>query len=115
MKIAVVADRELEKFPDVKMIEAPFSAEDILDFDIVIDFSSPDRVLDNIIMYCHLGLPAIIASSSWLDKKDFILSLCQDDIIKIGYGDFFLLSDSLLDKAKAFALSDSKEQFERII
>lgn len=115
MKIAVVGNAKLE-YGDfaVDFVKAPFSAEHLLDYDVVLDFSSSYDVVDNIIMYCHLGLCAVIASSEWLEHKDFILSICSEDEISIAYGDFRSLTSDLISLAGKFYLKKQKLLFERL-
>lgn len=115
MKIAVVGKANIaEVCVDVYRISSPFSAKDLLDYDLVIDFSSKEDVIDNIIMYCHLGLCAVIANSLWLEQKDMILGLCNDDDIHIYYGDFNYLSSDLISIVKKCYDKKEKLPFERI-
>ena len=59
------------------------------DSDVVIDFSSPKGVVDNIIFYSHCGVPAVIGTTGWLDQLPFIESMTEGDPTSIMYSGNF--------------------------
>ena len=59
------------------------------DSDVVIDFSSPKGVVDNIIFYAHCGIPAVIGTTGWYDQLPFIESMTEGDPLSIMYSGNF--------------------------
>lgn len=53
--------------------------------DVVIDFSVPSAVYDNIIMYAKTGIPAVIGTTGWHDSVDELKSLLEGEKYKILY------------------------------
>lgn len=60
-------------------------AKAVMDADVVIDFSSPQSAVDNIIMYAKLGVPAVIGTTGWYEAKDRISDLCKENESKVIY------------------------------
>ena len=63
------------KFEDIK--EKP---------DVIIDFSSPDVIMENIKKYAQLGINAVIGTTGWFDKIDEVKELTENkiDFVVIG-------------------------------
>lgn len=70
----------------------------LVDADIVFDFSSPASIVDNIIMYSHIGIPAVIGTTGWYNELDRIKAICSDDDTKILYSGNFSLGVALFLK-----------------
>mgnify|MGYP004643165407 CR=1 FL=1 len=60
-------------------------AKSVMDADIVIDFSSPQSAVDNIIMYAKLGIPAVIGTTGWYEEKERVADLCNEYKSRILY------------------------------
>lgn len=58
--------------------------------DVVIDFSSPDTIMENIETYIQLGINAVIGTTGWFDKIDKVKKLTENKIGLIWSGNFSL-------------------------
>lgn len=60
------------------------------DVDVIIDFSSPDVIMENIEKYVQLGVNAVIGTTGWFDNIDKVKNLVADKIGLIWSGNFSL-------------------------
>ena len=58
--------------------------------DVIIDFSSPDVIMENIKKYAQLGINAVIGTTGWFDKIDEVKELTENKIGLIWSGNFSL-------------------------
>ena len=73
---------------DGRVTHRVLNAESVKDADVVIDFSHPSSAMDNMIMYSHLGIPAVIGTTGWYDEKDKLVSLLGEDAKILYSGNF---------------------------
>lgn len=66
------------------------SKESINGADVIIDFSSPDAVMENIEKYVQLGVNAVIGTTGWFDNIDKVKKLAENKIGLIWSGNFSL-------------------------
>jgi len=71
--------------------------------DAVIDFSSPAGVVDNIIMYGRLGIPAVIGTTGWYDKLGMIKDVLSSERPSILYSGNFSIGVALTVKLAEYA------------
>lgn len=106
----------LENGHDVAAVVDPFStlpevtsdhldAALVEDVDVVIDFSSPDGAVDNIIMYGRLGIPAVIGTTGWYDEIDRIRDILDGEKYRILYSGNYSIGVAAFLKITAYAAS----------
>ncbi len=78
-------------------------AEALQNSDVVIDFSSPAGVVDNIIMYGRLGIPAIIGTTGWYDKLDMVKDVLSSERPSILYSGNFSIGVALTVRLAEYA------------
>ncbi len=64
---------------DGRVTHRVLNAESVAEADVVIDFSHPSSAIDNMIMYSRLGIPAVIGTTGWYDKREELVSLLSED------------------------------------
>ena len=64
--------------------------ETVGDVDVIIDFSSPDVIMEHIEKYVQLGVNAVIGTTGCFDNIDKVKQLAQDKIGLIWSGNFSL-------------------------
>lgn len=57
---------------------ADFTAEDIKDADVAIDFSIPTAAVSNIYKCFEAGVPVAVGTTGWLDKLDEVKAKCVE-------------------------------------
>ncbi len=67
--------------------------------DVIIDFTLPDAVLENIERYCRWGLPAVIGTTGWYDRIDEVQTLVDKHGASILYAPNFSIGVALLARA----------------
>lgn len=55
---------------DLFDIDKPFSVDSKLSADVIIDFTLPDAVLDNLKTAAYFGIPIVEGTTGWLDKME---------------------------------------------
>lgn len=70
------------------------SLEALMDADIVIDLSHGESLVENIIMYSRLGLPALIVTTLAQDQKETVEALCYGEDTKILCSDMFSIASA---------------------
>ena len=73
---------------DGRVTHRVLNAESVSDADVVIDFSHPSAAMDNMIMYSHLGIPAVVGTTGWYSEKDKLISLMGEDAKILYSGNF---------------------------
>lgn len=73
---------------DRRVTHKVLNAEALVDADVVIDFSAPSSAIDNMIMYSHLGIPAVVGTTGWYNEKDKLIALLGEDAKILYSGNF---------------------------
>jgi len=63
--------------------------------DVIIDFTNPDVVLDNIKSYCELKIPAVIGTTGWYDQIDQVAENVKNSAIGLIWSGNFSLGVNL--------------------
>ena len=87
---------------DGRVTHRVLNAESVKDADVIIDFSHPSSAMDNMIMYSHLGIPAVVGTTGWYSEKDKLISLLGEDA-KILYSGNFSIGVAMFLKTVGFA------------
>ncbi len=92
------------------------SSESIASCDVVIDFTHPSVVVDHIIMYAKLGVPAVIGTTGWYDKLPEIKKIVEESDGAVIYSGNYSLGVALFmqvvkNAAKLFAKSGLYDPF----
>ena len=116
MKIALVGfgnmGQEIEKvvrqgtkhtISSISSLEKGWDEQGIKDADVVIDFSSPEVVLENIKKVLELGKNMVIGTSGWYDDLESINSWVQDSGTGLIYGQNFAIGTNIFFKLISFA------------
>ena len=74
---------------NVYITNSTCSLEALMDADIVIDFSKGESLVENMIMYSRLALPALIVTTLDSDQKETVEALCYGEDTKILCSDMF--------------------------
>ena len=74
---------------NVYITNSTCSLEALMDADIVIDFSKGESLVENMIMYSRLALPALIVATLAQDQKETVEALCYGEDTKILCSDMF--------------------------
>lgn len=72
---------------------------------IVIDFSLPDAVLSNTEIYAQHGISAVVGTTGWEDKLQFIQPLVENNNIGFVHGGNFSIGAHLLIRISEYAAS----------
>lgn len=64
--------------------------ESLNNANVIIDFSSPDVIMENIEKYIQLGINAVIGTTGWFDNIDKVKKLTENKIGLIWSGNFSL-------------------------
>ena len=83
-------------FPGV-LEDIPEEARNV--FDVIIDFTTPDVVVDNIKRYCEWGVPMVIGTTGWYDKFDVVQKLVSEHDAALLYSANFSLGIHTLVRA----------------
>ncbi len=75
--IEKVAQKNNIEVTNIFDIDSPINANMQYDFDVAIDFSMPEAVIDNIKILSKLNKNIVIGTTGWYDKIDEISELCQ--------------------------------------
>lgn len=67
--------------------------------DVVVDFSHPDAVLDNVHRYCYWGQAAVIGTTGWYDALDRVRTWVAEGQSGLLYAPNFSLGVALLVRA----------------
>jgi len=63
---------KIDSVEDWKKLES-----EIVNTDVIIDFSQPDKVVENIKRSFELSIPVVVGTTSWDDDKEMIKELCS--------------------------------------
>lgn len=74
---------------DAGVISRSLSMDELSDAEVVIDFSSPESVFDNLIFYGRCGVPAVIGTTGWYDRIDELKSIIDTSSCSILYSGNF--------------------------
>lgn len=89
---------------DKEVTNIKLDAKCVVNADCVIDFSSKEAIVDNILMYARLGIPSVIGTTGWHERIDEIKELCTGTDARILYsGNFSLGVAAFLKIAEASA------------
>jgi 4-hydroxy-tetrahydrodipicolinate reductase len=74
---------------DIFEIDNPLENHREYDFDVAIDFSFPDTVVENVKLLSELKKSIVLGTTGWYDKKDTIRELVEKTGIGLIYGSNF--------------------------
>lgn len=77
--------------------------ENIVEADVVIEFSSPDSAYENVMLCLENGVPVVCGSTGWLDKYEQVKKYCEEhnggliyaSNFSVGVNIFFALNKKL--------------------
>ena len=93
-EIAARFDEYIDQYPSLPDIsDLPDALESA---DVIIDFTLPDAVLENIARYCRWGIPAVIGTTGWYDRLDEVQVLVDKHEGSILYAPNFSIGVALL-------------------
>ena len=61
-----------------EIIALSLDASSLADCDVAIDFTHPATIVDNIILYARLGIPAVIGTTGWYDRLEEVRETVAD-------------------------------------
>jgi 4-hydroxy-tetrahydrodipicolinate reductase len=76
-------------------VDRPFSGVTYADFDVVIDFSWPNAVIDNVRAAARLHRPIVIGTTGWYDHMDEVRTIVTDAGIGCVWGSNFNIGTHL--------------------
>ena len=79
---------------DPHITNSTCSLESLTDADIVIDLSHGESLVENMIMYSRLGLPALVVTTLAQDQKETVEALCYGEDTKILCSDMFSIASA---------------------
>jgi 4-hydroxy-tetrahydrodipicolinate reductase len=71
---------------------------DIKNCDVAIEFSTPQTVVSNLIQCFELQIPVISGTTGWGERKEELLTLCQNRSLSFIYGSNFSIGANLFFK-----------------
>ena len=72
-------------------IDNKLSRSEDYDFDVAIDFSLPEAVIENIEILADKGKSIVVGTTGWYDKMDYVKKIVEDSGIGLVYGSNFSL------------------------
>jgi 4-hydroxy-tetrahydrodipicolinate reductase len=101
---------------DNEVTSRTLSSQSLEGCDVVIDFTHPSVVCDNIIFYAKTGIPAVIGTTGWYDKIDTLKELVLKERGSVIYSGNYSLGVALFMQvvktaAKLFAKSGLYDPF----
>ena len=90
-------DEYIDRYPSLP--DASDMPDALESADVVIDFTLPDAVLENIERYCRWGIPAVIGTTGWYDRLDEAQALVDKHDGSILYAPNFSIGVALLARA----------------
>ena len=70
---------------------------------VAIDFTHPSVVVDNIVLYARLGIPAVIGTTGWYDQVDEVRAAIDESSCSIIYSGNFSLGVALFFQVAKYA------------
>ncbi len=100
--------------PSSEVTSLKVDEEALRNADVVIDFSDPACVIDNMIFYAHMGIPAVVGTTGWYKELDELRKGIEGYCSRIIYsGNFSLGVAMFLHIAeKAAALVDKVDAYD---
>jgi len=107
IRIAIIGHgamgREVERLAEplgmgislISDVNRPFGNETTADFDVAIDFSWPDAVIDNVRAAARLQRPIVIGTTGWYDQMDQVRSIVAGAGIGCVWGSNFNIGTHL--------------------
>ena len=87
-------DAYIDRYPALP--DVPDLPDALESADVIIDFTLPGAVLENIKRYCRWGLPAVIGTTGWYDRLDEVQALVDKHNGSILYAPNFSIGVALL-------------------
>jgi len=87
-KFALKRDHEIALIVDAHNRES-LTAEDLVDADIAIDFSTPDAALENISLCFEADLPLVVGTTGWYEHLQEVKETCLEADQALLYGSNF--------------------------
>lgn len=76
-------------------VDRPITSAEQADFDVAIDFSWPDAVIDNVRAAARLNRPIVIGTTGWYDRLDEVRQIITDASIGCVWGSNFNIGTHL--------------------
>jgi len=82
--------------------------------DIIIDFSLPDVVVDNILKAFSLGIPIVTGTTAWDNHRDQVIAACQKQNACLFYASNFSIGMNIFMAANSYLaqMMDAYENYE---
>jgi len=87
-------------------------AEDLLDVDVAIDFSTPHSAIENILLCFHANVSVVVGTTGWYDRLDEIKEKCIAGNKSLLYGSNFSIGVNIffhINKLLAKAMNPYKQ------
>jgi 4-hydroxy-tetrahydrodipicolinate reductase len=98
-------------------IDAPLDNTQQYAFDVAIDFSTPDVVINNVKTLAELGKNVVIGTTGWYDKIELVKQICSEKNIGCVWASNFSIGMQIMFKlvAQATKLSDANNLYDVFI
>lgn len=88
---------------DPAVTSRTLTPQSIGEAEVVIDFTIPSVVTDNIIMYAKCGIPAVIGTTGWYEKLPELKEMLKDEKFQILYSGNFSIGVAAFLKITEYA------------
>ena len=88
-EVESIAKRQGFEITNIFEIDNPVSDANSYEFDVAIDFSFPDTVVNNIKTLCKLKKNIVVGTTGWNNKQDEIKELVENSGVGLVYGSNF--------------------------
>lgn len=88
---------------DAEVTSRTLTPLSLSDAEVVIDFTHPSVVADNILMYGKCGIPAVVGTTGWYEKKAQLEELLEGEKYRILYSGNFSLGVAAFMKITEYA------------
>lgn len=110
---ALALQKEFE-ISSIYDIDDPVTGDSKLDFDVAIDFTTPDVVFENVQYLAEKGKNIVIGTTGWYNKMDLIAEIASKNNVGIVWGSNFSIGMQFFFRVirKSAQLLKSLEEFE---